>query len=126
LTDLIVRRRNLSFRTAHHIVAGVVTEMMANNEGPEDITSQRLDEVARAETGSPLNLDEAELRAALDPRKNVEARNALGGPAPQQVEQAIARLRDTLEGDVSRLERRARQQFESQRKLDEAVSAYFR
>jgi argininosuccinate lyase len=126
LTDLIVRRRNLSFRTAHHIVAGVVTEMMAKGEGPEAITSQRLDAVAVAETGSALNLDEAELRAALDPRKNVEARNVLGGPAPDQVKQAIAHLRETLADDVSHLERLGEHVNESQRQLEEAASAYLR
>jgi transcriptional regulator GlxA family with amidase domain len=73
-----------------------------------------------------LNLDEAELRAALDPRKNVEARNVLGGPAPDQVKQAIAHLRETLADDVSHLERLGEHVNESQRQLEEAASAYLR
>jgi argininosuccinate lyase len=124
LTDLIVRRRNLSFRTAHHIVAAVVAEMMAEGKGPEAITSQMLDDVALAETGSALNLEDEELRAALDPRKNVEARNVLGGPAAGQVQQAIAQLKEKLADEESSLERRADQQSESQRKLEEAASSY--
>ena len=124
LTDLIVRRRNLSFRTAHHIVAAVVAEMMEEGKGPEAITSQMLDDVALAETGSALNLEDQELRAALDPRKNVEARNVLGGPAPGQVQQAIAQLKEKLADKESSLERRADQQNESQRKLEEAASSY--
>jgi len=124
LTDLIVRERNLSFRTAHHIVAAVVAEMMAEGQGPEAITNEMLNDVALAETGSALNLEDQELRAALDPRKNVEARNVLGGPAPGQVQQAIAQLTEKLADEESRLQAHADELDESRRKLEEAASSY--
>ncbi len=124
LTDLIVRKGNLSFRTAHHIVAAVVAEMMGEGKGPEAITSQMLDDVALAETGSGLNLEEQEVRDALDPRKNVEARNVLGGPAPGQVQQAIAKLTVKLEDAKSNLQRRSDQLMESQRTLEAAAGSY--
>jgi argininosuccinate lyase len=122
LTDLIVRERGLSFRTAHHIVTSVVTTMMAEDKGPEAITTAMLDEAALAVTGSALNLDESDVRSALDPRENVEARSVLGGPAPVRVTEAIERLSAGLAGQQSSLDALFQQQVESQTKLADAVN----
>ena len=123
LTDLIVKERGLSFRTAHHIVASVVTTMMAEGKGPEAITTGMVDEAAIGVTGDALNLDEVEVRTALDPRQNVEVRSVFGGPAPGRVREAIERLSADLAGRQAALDALSQQQVESQRRLEDAVNA---
>jgi argininosuccinate lyase len=126
LTDLIVKEKNLSFRTAHHIVAEVVAMIMAEGEGPEAITTEMIDEAAQALAHTTLNLDDQDVRAALDPRQNVEARNVLGGPAPARVREAIRRLRNRLATEEAALGARAQQLVDSQRRLEEAARRYQR
>jgi argininosuccinate lyase len=123
LTDLIVRERGLSFRTAHHIVASVVTKMMAEGRDPEAITTAMIDESAVGVMGAGLTLDEADVRAALDPRKNVEARSVLGGPAPVRVREAIEDLSMWLADKQAALDKLSQVQVESERKLQDATSA---
>jgi argininosuccinate lyase len=126
LTDLIVRERGLSFRTAHHIVATVVTKLIAEGRGPEVVTSEMLDEAARTVVNTTLNLDEQKVRTALDPRENVEARRVLGGPSPGAVRESIRLAGERLDEVVDTLSRAAQYQIDSRRKLDEATRTYIK
>ncbi|MEM2989861.1 MAG: argininosuccinate lyase, partial [Halobacteria archaeon] len=81
LADTIVRACNISFRTAHQII-GIV----ARERG--EITLGKLDEAAVKVIGrklSEIGLTEALLKKALDIKRNVEIRKAIGGPSPREV-----------------------------------------
>jgi argininosuccinate lyase len=78
LADLLVRRYNLPFRTAHSIVG------RAARAG--EITLEGLDTASRELVGTSLSgtgLTPEEIREALDPAGSIAARSLPGGPAPE-------------------------------------------
>ncbi|SDA40647.1 argininosuccinate lyase [Methanobrevibacter millerae] len=88
LADIMVRERNIPFRTAHKIVGRIVNEATASDMAEEDITSQFIDDIAVELGFDKLELDDELIQNALNPRENVKIRRVLGGPAPEMVELA--------------------------------------
>ena len=86
LADMLVREKNLPFRTAHHIVSQLVQQAVKEGFDTDDLTSKHLDEAALAVQGKPLNLENDLLAQALDPVAFVEARMTVGGSAPAATE----------------------------------------
>jgi argininosuccinate lyase len=86
LADTIVRREQLPFRTAHHIVALSVKRALA--EGQE-LTPDLLQRAAQEVLGRSLSLTAEEVLEALDPAYFVAIRTILGGPAPQETRRAL-------------------------------------
>lgn len=109
LADEIVRRENLPFRTAHHIVARYVRQAEDNvkhNEANADNKANAengdrkdafalLQSCAQEVIGRTLNLSETDLRNALDPCHFVSVRTVLGGTAPTETRRAHAVEKDT-------------------------------
>ena len=88
LADIMVREKQIPFRTAHKIVGRIVNEATASNMAEEDITSQFIDEIAVDLGFDKLSLDDELIQNALNPRENVKIRRVVGGPAPEMVEMA--------------------------------------
>jgi argininosuccinate lyase len=88
LADIMVREKNIPFRTAHKIVGRIVNEATANNMAEEDITSEFIDDIAVDLGFDNLYLDDELIQNALNPRENVKIRRVVGGPAPEMVEMA--------------------------------------
>jgi argininosuccinate lyase len=84
LADTLVRREGMSFREAHALVAKAVGVC-----GPDD----RPDSVPSAlkSLEPSLRLTNEEIIEALDPGHFVRVRNIIGGPAPEQTREALAR-----------------------------------
>jgi len=83
LADTLVRRTGMSFREAHGIVARAVEACADTWELPEALLAQN--------PNFPLTRDEIE--RALDADHFVRIREAVGGPAPKVVTEALARAR---------------------------------
>lgn len=92
LADILVREKNMPFRTAHKIVGRMVTEALENKVSIDNIDSKFLDNVASEVTGKSLDLDDELIKKALDPYENIKARKATGGSSPKTVEKAILNL----------------------------------
>ena len=88
LADIMVREKNIPFRTAHKIVGRIVNEATANNMAEEDITSAFIDDIAEDLGFDKLSLDDELIQNALNPAENVKIRRVVGGPAPEMVELA--------------------------------------
>jgi len=88
LADIMVREKQVPFRTAHKIVGRIVNEATSNNMVEEDITSNFIDEIAVDLGFDKLELDDDLIQNALNPTENVKIRRVLGGPAPKMVELA--------------------------------------
>ena len=86
LADIMVREKQLPFRTAHKIVGRIVNEATSNDMAEEDITSEFIDDVAVDLGFDKLELDDSLIQNALNPAENVKIRRVLGGPAPEMVE----------------------------------------
>ncbi len=106
LVDLMVKEKNLSFRTAHHIVARVVDRILQGRKKPEDITSAVVDEAAVQTVGHPLQFSEKQVKDALLPEACVTRRNLPGGPAPEEMKRMIEKARKELGEAERNLEQR--------------------
>jgi len=93
LADILVREKNMPFRTAHQIVGRMVTEALDNNVSIDDIDSKFLDNVAIDLFNKPLELDDDIIKKALDPMENIKARTVIGGSSPEATGDAILKLR---------------------------------
>ncbi len=87
LADYLVKK-GLPFRDAHEVVALAVRH--AEGKGC-DLADLPLDELQRFS-----KLVEADVFAVLTPEGSLKSRNHIGGTAPEQVRQAIARARQHL------------------------------
>ena len=92
LADILVREKDMPFRTAHKIVGRMVTEALEKKVSLHNIDSKFLDNVAIEVMGKSLDLDNELIKKALDPYENIKARTAIGGSSPQAIEDAIQNL----------------------------------
>lgn len=100
LADMLVRRFDLPFRTAHSIVGRAVAL-----GGP---TPANMDTAGREITGQDLSsrgLTPIDIKTALDPVRSVEGRKVTGGPSPDEVERQIMVADRNLEENIQWLER---------------------
>ncbi len=96
LADVMVREKNLPFRTAHQIVGRIVSDAIAEGINTKEIDNEYVDKVALEITGEKLNLGESLVRQALDPLLNVKSRTVKGGCAPEAVMESIEIMENFL------------------------------
>lgn len=94
VADGLVRDFGLSFRSAHHVLARLVSE------GGE-ITSERISQTATEIAGRAIAVDAAWAERMLDPWAFVNARTLPGGPAPEETTRAIEAGRVQLAADIA-------------------------
>jgi len=97
LADELVRRYDLPFRAAHHVVGRFVREALAAGQGPGDVEAAALARAGREMAGADIDLSDAELRAALDARHFLETRTSEGSVNPVQVRAHRAALAASFE-----------------------------
>jgi argininosuccinate lyase len=85
LADELVRRHDLPFRTAHHVVARFVRDAIRRGQGPADASPELLLTAGREVAGVDLAATAAEVRRLLDPRHFVETRVSEGSVHPREV-----------------------------------------
>lgn len=85
LADLLVTK-GVPFREAHHVVGGLVRVAEQSGVQLSQLSRQELD------AAHPV-LEGLDVSEALDPRRAVERRRLVGGPARDRVTQAIAHAR---------------------------------
>ncbi|WP_167577952.1 argininosuccinate lyase [Ammoniphilus sp. YIM 78166] len=122
LANVLVRELSLSFREAHHIVAGVVTETLNQKQSADQIGSDIIAKISRETLGKEVNLLEDRVKLALDPILNVRARKIAGGSSPSEVERQIHRLKERMELDKTRLNERNAAMARSLKELDQKVA----
>ena len=102
LADIMVREKQIPFRTAHKIVGRIVNEATANDIAEEDITSKFIDDIALELGFDELNLEDELIQRALNPAENVRIRAVPGGPAPEMVEIARDNIKVFLNDEFER------------------------
>lgn len=103
LADALVRRYQLPFRVAHSITSRVVSAALASGTDTAGIGVDQVEAAAEAVIGRRLGLDDAFVRAALDPAAFVAVRDLAGGPAPAAMRGSLARLEAARAADGERL-----------------------
>lgn len=116
LADTLVHT-GLSFRTAHLIVGTLVKTASERKLGYRDVNRSLLGEAARQVIGREVDLDDAAIKASLDPQEFIRNRRGNGGPAPEEVRRMIA-SRETGNEDW---ERKVRGVLESLGRADQKL-----
>lgn len=96
LADIMVRGKNLPFRSAHTIVGKIVSDSIEKGITTEDIDNEFVNKVSEEILGEPIELGEDLIRQALDPALNVKSRTVKGGCAPSAVRDAIDNMEKFL------------------------------
>ena len=89
LANTLVREKRLPFRSAHQIIGVLVRMAYDEGKAPADVTTEMIDAASREVTGQSIGLSEKGLRQALNPASIVRSKKAIGGTAPERVEEDI-------------------------------------
>ena len=85
LAEAIQTKKEMSYRTAHRIVARAVLLAVEAGKDATGIDAALLDRAAMEITGGPLGFDDATISRSLDPSEFVKHHAVIGGTAPSQV-----------------------------------------
>jgi argininosuccinate lyase len=89
LSNEMVRRFDLDYRTAHDLVNLFVKESSRKNIPSKDADIDIFQQVSRDFIGRELDLTEKELRALLDPVHFIHVTNSTGAVSPKEVKRMI-------------------------------------
>jgi argininosuccinate lyase len=123
LAGALVAERGLAWRSAHQIVGILVRLCEERGLGPADVTPALLDEAAMAYHEQPAGLDQAAIRAALDPERFIASRTVRGGPEKKESLRQAKLFEDELTADEKAVAGIDSRLHASARKLEEAVDA---
>ena len=93
LADELVRVHDISFRSAHNIVAVFVRQALEQRQTPHTVQAALLTSAGREVAGIEITLDDAALRLLLDGRNFIETRVSEGSVSPAEVKRHVASLR---------------------------------
>ncbi|MGO4306898.1 argininosuccinate lyase [Cupriavidus sp. RAF12] len=123
LADLLVRKADLSFRDAHHIIGAVVRRALDEGLPAAAITPEMIDAAAEQQIGRPVALSREDVAKCLDPICNVEARQSYGAPAPQAVMARLEEQKIALEDRADAVEATDRRIREASALLERRTQA---
>src|SRR3954467_6571713 len=112
VADVLALTGEVDYRSAHKVVGRAVRELVDAGEPPSALTPARLSAAAEAVIGSPVELDEATLRDALDPAASAAARKQAASSSPE----AMTAMLDGI--DATLAEHRRWSQTERAREAD--------
>jgi argininosuccinate lyase len=121
LANMLVRKYNVPFRSAHKIVGALVKSLIAAKLTFLDLTPTMLSKAAEASAGIKLDIYSEDIKALANPLKLVEACNVKGGPAPVKVKKAICERKKMVlctKSDISTLDKELE---EAGHKLEAAI-----
>jgi argininosuccinate lyase len=101
VADVLALEGGLDYRSAHKVVGRAVRDLVEAGEPPSALTTARLSAAAEAAIEAPVELDEATLRAALDPAACAAARLQIGSSSEAAMGAMLAGLDATLAANES-------------------------
>jgi argininosuccinate lyase len=105
VADEIVRKMDVSFRTAYRIVKNAVLPLYRQGKTSEELTLEDLNGTAMDVLGRPLQgMTGEDIKKALSPLENIKKRTVSGGPAPATVSKDIESMRMRLRDDVRQIQ----------------------
>ncbi len=123
LADLITQKKKIPFRTAHRIVGAAVMKAVQDGKMPDDMDSRMLNAAAERITGKPLGFDDEEITAAMTPLRAVKSRKIFGGPAPERMEEALAKSLEKVAAAEESVNRREDKLRLADKKLSDRVKS---
>ena len=124
LTESLVESKGLSFREAYRLIATLVRETLERGLRLQDLKPAEVAEASLRVLGKRVEVDEAFIEDATDPRSSLLRRRSQGGPQPGEVEMRIRERRRQLDENRAHLEERRSAVAASKRLLMEIVEGY--
>jgi argininosuccinate lyase len=124
LANMLVRKYNVPFRSAHKIVGALVKSLIDSKLTFLDATPDLLQKIAQDVSGIKLDVKAEHITECISPLKLVETYKVKGGPAPTEVERAISVRKkriDHAKSDVSQLKQKL---ASAESKLESTVNSY--
>ena len=119
LADELVRRCDLPFRAAHHVVGRFVRDSLGAGLTPAEVRAADLARAGREMAATTIEMGDAELRRLLDARAFLGSRATTGSVRPDETRAHRARLAARLEEHRTRHEAR-------QSGVDDAIQTLLR
>lgn len=123
LAEAIQTTHNLSYRTAHRVVARAVLLAVEQGTDATGINPTLLDQAATEMIGQPLKMDPALIARCLDPTQFIHHHTTPGAPAPTEVRRMIAARQDQLAADETATATRAKTIESARQRLRTAIAA---
>jgi argininosuccinate lyase len=120
LADTLVRKEGLSFRQAHQLVSQAVEAVAGAYTDRRMVAA--LKRLAPKVIERRLKISDRACMEALDPKHFVEIRTIEGGPAPSQMQAAIARSRKVLTANQAWVKRKQQLLRNYPKRIGQAVA----
>jgi argininosuccinate lyase len=124
LANVLVRKYDVPFRTAHKVVGALVKSLIEAKLTFADATPERLQKAAKDAASIKLAVKAEDLKALADPLALVEACKVKGGPAPVEVKKALDARKKKLFLTKSNILQTDKELEEAENKLEKAVKSY--
>lgn len=121
LVDLLIKKAQISFRSAHRIVGMYVTQTL--NSGTK-VDPDLLAGLVKGETGKEIRIDADMIEEAIDPASTIERRSHIGGPAPVEVGRMLVNRREILNVKKENLVQKNEKIKAAYKKLDNLVQNF--
>jgi argininosuccinate lyase len=125
LANMLVRKYDVPFRTAHKIVGALVKSLIEAKLTFADATPALLQKAAKDVASIKLTVIAEDLKALADPLALVEACKVKGGPAPTEVKKALEVWKKKVFLTKSNILKVDKELEEAENKLEKAVEACF-
>ena len=117
LANVLVRKYNVPFRSAHKIVGYLVKSLLPKKLTLANVTPEYLREIAKSSTGIEFSIDARDLESLLTPLKIVESHKVKGGPAPSEVKRGLLARKKGLAAAKHRISKLVRHLKEAESNL---------
>jgi argininosuccinate lyase len=124
LANLLVRKYNIPFRSAHKIVGALVKSLADAKLTFANAIPKMLQKAAQEVEGITLKVDATDLSALANPLKLVEVCNVKGGPAPNQVRAALSNREKIILATKSDISTMDKELGEAENRLAKITETY--
>lgn len=124
MANLLVRKYNVPFRSAHKIVGALVKSLIEAKSSFADATPKLLQKAAQESVGLKVVIKAEDLADLASPLKLVEACNVKGGPAPIEVKRALADREKQLLTTKSIISKIDKELEEAENKLESIIQSF--
>ena len=122
LANVMVRKYGVPFRTAHNIVGAIAKHLVDKGFNHSMVTPKLISSISHRIGGLDLNMDEKDVKSALDPKGFVNVHNVKGGPSPNEVKRVIVIRSNWIDVSKKWIEKTERKLKNANDKLDREIN----
>lgn len=98
LIDLLSKKGDISFRTAHKVIGIIIKELISENLELKDLDASIIQDTVEKNLNQKIELTNEEIQEAIDPWSTVQRREHIGGPAKNEVIRMLKNRKKIING----------------------------